>query len=149
LNNFLPNGRLFLREQGRFLGQVDLPDLSMGETYTMVFGVDADVSYRRQVKVVEGDENRDSMTYYVEYVFENFKKSEDVRVYFIESFSLFKYFQVKNVSTSSDNKNYPNLVTYGTDLRGYIFLPRQNVQKIISYNVVMYKFKPTNILLQQ
>jgi len=109
----------------------------------MIFGFDADVSYHRQVKIVEGDEYSDSITYYVEYVFENFKTLHDVRVYFIESFSLFKYFQIKNISTSNDNNNFPDLISYGTDLRGYIFLPRQNVQKIISYNVIMYKFKPT------
>jgi len=141
-NNFLPNGRLFLREQGRFLGQIDLPDLSMEETYTMLFGFDADVLYRRQVKIIEGDENSDSITYYVEYVFENFKTLYDVRVYFTESFSLFKYFQIKNISTSNDNKNFPDLISYGTDLRGYILLPRQNIPKIISYNIVTYKFQP-------
>jgi hypothetical protein len=142
-NNFLPNGRLFLREQGRFLGQIDLPDLSMEETYTMLFGFDVDVLYRRQVEIIEGDENSDSITYYVEYVFENFKTLYDVRVYFTESFSLFKYFQIKNISTSNDNKNFPDLISYGTDLRGYILLPRQNVPKIISYNIITYKFKPT------
>jgi hypothetical protein len=141
-NNFLPNGRLFLREQGRFLGQIDLPDLSMEETYTMLFGFDVDVLYRRQVEIIEGDENSDSITYYVEYVFENFKTLYDVRVYFTESFSLFKYFQIKNISTSNDNKNFPDLISYGTDLRGYILLPRQNIPKIISYNIVTYKFQP-------
>jgi len=142
-NNFIPNGRLLLREQGRFVGQIDLPDLTIDETFTMILGYDADISYRRQVKILEGDENSDSITYYVEYTFENSKVSRDVRLYFIESFSPFKYFQIKNISTFNDKKNVPDLVLYGTDLRGYMFIPRQGGQKMISYNLIMYNYKPT------
>jgi len=143
LDNFLPNGRLLLREQGRFIGEIDLPNLSMDETYTMIFDFDADISYHRQVQILEGDKNSDSTTYYVEYIFENSKSSHDVRVYFVESFSLFTYFQIQNISTSMNNKNIPDLVLYGTALRGYMFLPHQHGQKTISYNLIVYKFKPT------
>jgi len=142
-SNFLPSGRLLVSEQGRFVGQMTLPTLSIGETYTMVFGVDADISYRRQVRIVEGDENSDSIKYYVEYVFENSKVSRDVRAYFTESFSLFKYYQIKNISTSTDAEKIPDLVSYGTDLRGFIYLPQQNGQKTISFNLIIYKVKPT------
>jgi len=142
-NDFIPNGRLLLREQGRFIGQINLPDLSFGETYTMVFGYDTDVSYRRQVNILDGDENSDSITYYVEYIFKNSKSTRDVRVYFIESFSSFQYFQVKNISTSNDNRNNPDLISYGTDLRGYMFIPRQGVEKTISYTLIIYKYQPT------
>jgi hypothetical protein len=139
MNDFLPNGRLLLREQGRFIGQVDLPNLSTNETYTMIFGSDAEVSYRRQVTVLQGDENSDSITYYVEYAFENCKPSRDVQVYFLESFSLFKNFQIQNISTVPNNNNLPNIRSYGTDLRGYIFIPRQCSQTMISYNFFVYK----------
>jgi len=137
-NNFLPNGRLLVREQGRFLGQINLPNLSINETYTMVFGFDADITYRRQVEVLEGNDNSNSITYYVEYNFENCKLSRDVRVYFIESFSLFKYFQIRNISTTND---IPDLVSYGTDLRGLFYLPHKNGQKMISYNLILDKFE--------
>jgi len=149
LNTFIPNGLLLLRDQGRFVGQIELPDLSINETYTVVFGAEADVSYRRQVEILEGDENSDSITYHVEYTFENSKLSRDVRVYFVESFSSFRYFQVQNISTSNDKINVPDLVSYGTDLRGYIFLPHQHNQKMISYNLITYKFKPTFNFFEQ
>jgi hypothetical protein len=142
MNNFLPCGRLFLREQGRFLGQIDLPNLPVNGTYTMIFGVDADVSYRRQVTVVEGNTNSDSITYYVEYVFENSKLSRNVQVYFLESFNLFKYFQIENLSTPTNNNNLLNIKSYGTNLRGYIFVPYQNSQTMVSYNLIIYKYKP-------
>jgi len=142
MNNFLPNGRLFLREQGRFLGQIDLPNLPVNGTYTMIFGVDADVSYRRQVTVVEGDKHSDSITYYVEYVFENSKLSRNIQVYFLESFNLFKYFQIENLSTPKNNNNLLNIKSYGTNLRGYIFVPYQNSQTMVSYNLIIYKYKP-------
>jgi len=148
-DSFLPNGRLFLYDQERFVGEIDLPNLAIDETYTMIFGSDADISYRRQVKILEGNENSDSITYYVEYIFENSKTSRDVRVSFIESFSIFKYFQIRNISTSNDNNDLPDLVCYGTDLRGYMFLPRQHGQKKISYNLIIYKFKPTNNIREQ
>jgi len=146
LNSFIPNGRLLLREQGRFIGQINLPDLTVNETYTMVFGSDPDVLYHRRVKIVENDEDNednDSITYYVEYVFENYKLTRDVRVYFIESFSLFKHCQVQNISTSNNENNFPDLVTYGTDLRGFMVIPRQRSQITFSYNLIRYKVKPT------
>jgi len=143
LNAFIPNGCLLLREQGRFIGQINLPDLTVNETFTMVFGSDPDILYDRRVKIIEGDEDSDSITYYVEYVFENYKLTRDVRVYFMESFGLFKYFQVQNISTVNNQNNFPDLVLYGTDLRGYMVIPRQRSQIMFSYNLITYKDKPT------
>jgi len=109
----------------------------------MIFGSDPDVSYHRKVTIVQGDEFSDSITYYVEYTFENLKTTRDVRVYFIESFSSFKYFQIINISTLNDKFNFPDLTLHGTDLRGYIVIPREGEQKTISYNLIIYKYKPT------
>jgi hypothetical protein len=148
-NDYIPNGRLTLREQGRFMGEINLPDITMNETYTMKFGYDADVSYRRQVKIIQGDENADKMTYHVEYLFENYKSSRDVYLYFTESFSSIKNFEIKNISTLNDNENLPALVSYGTDLRGYMLIPRQRGQKMISYNVIVYKLKQTITIREQ
>ncbi|CAF4010670.1 unnamed protein product, partial [Rotaria sordida] len=140
-NNFIPNGFLTLHEQGRFIGQIYLPDITQGETYTMKFGYDADVIYRRQVKILEDNKKSKSITYNVEYIFENYKSSHDVHLYFIESFTSLKYFQIKNISISNDNKNLPDLISYGTDLRGYMIIPCQRIPKIISYNLITYKIK--------
>jgi len=141
-NNFLPTGRLLLREEGRFIGQINLPDLTRGETYTTILGYDADVLYRRQVTILEGDQNSDSITYHVEYIFENYKPSRDVRVYFIESFESVINFEIRNISTSKDDKKLPDLVSNGKDLRGYITIPHQRRQKIISYDIITRKTKP-------
>jgi hypothetical protein len=148
-NDYIPNGRLILQEQGRFMGEINLPDITMGETYTMKFGYDADISYRREIRIIEGDENTDKITYHVKYLFENYKSSRDVHLYFTESFSSIKYFQIKNISTSNDKKNLPDLISYGTDLRGYMIIPRQRGEKIISYNLIVYKLKETITIREQ
>jgi hypothetical protein len=149
LSTYLPDGHLRLREEGRFIGEISLPDLAVGETYTMTFGYDADVSYRRQVKMVQGTEDGDSVTYNVQYIFENYKPTRDVRLYFTESFSTFTYFEVKDISTSSDDNKLPDLMSYGTELRGYMMIPRERGQKMISYNLTTYKVKPTVLVVKQ
>jgi len=135
---FLPAGRLVFREQGRFVGQVNLPDLSINENYTINFGYDSDVNYRREVEVLDGDVDGDRIIYEVKYFFENINVSRDIRVYFSESFSLFNYYQIKNISTSKDT--FDNQDSY---LRGSIYLPRQSEEKMISYQLFIYKDKPT------
>jgi len=141
-NEFIPNGRLLLREQGRYVGQIHLPDLSFGETYTMIFGYDSDVTYHRKVTIIEGDETSDSIIYYVEYVFENSNSTHDVPISFIESFSAYKYYHIKSISTSNDTPYSPDLTFHGTDLRGYIVVPCQGGRKMISYNLIVYRYKP-------
>jgi hypothetical protein len=142
LNNFLPTGRLLLREHGRFIGQMNLPDLTLGETYTMVFGFDANVVYRRQVILVDGDDDSDSVTYNVTYTFENYKPSYDIRLYFVESFNYLDNFEISNISTSMDDKHLPDLVIDGTVLRGYVTIPRQRRERMISYQIITRKAKP-------
>jgi len=140
---------LRLREEERFVGEITLPDLAANETYTMMFGSDNDVSYRRQVKMIQGDESSDSMTYNVQYVFENYKSSRDVRLYFVESFSSIRYYAVKNISTSNDEKKFPDLEVYGTELRGNLMIPSGRVQKMISYDITTYKTKPTVVVINK
>jgi hypothetical protein len=149
LNAYLPGGRLRLREEERFVGEITLPDLSANETYTMIFGSDADVSYRRQVKMIQGDEDSDSVTYNVQYVFENYKSSRDVCLYFVESFPSVRYFEVKNISKSNDDKKFPDLVSYGTELRGNLTIPSGRIQKMISYDITTYKAKPTIVVINK
>jgi len=149
LDAYMPGGRLRLREEERFVGEITLPDLSANETYTMMFGSDADVSYRRQVKMIEGDEDSNSVTYNVQYVFENYKSTRDVHLYFIESFTSVKYFEIKNISTSNDDKKFPDLVLYGTELRGNLTIPSGRVQKMISYDITTYKTKQTLVVINK
>ncbi|CAF1548185.1 unnamed protein product [Rotaria sp. Silwood1] len=138
-NNFIPNGHLTLYEQGRLIGQINLPDITQGEIYMMKFGYDSDVIYHRQVTIIEDNPNNEYITYYIEYIFENYKLSHDIHLYFIESFKSLKYYQIKKISKSKDNKNLPDLISYGTDLRGYFIIPCQRIQKIISYYLITNK----------
>ncbi len=141
-DKFIPHGRFLLHEQGRFVGQMNFPDLLKNRRLTLVVRCNPDISYRRQVRILEGDENTDSIIYNVEYIFGNSKSPHDISSYFLESFSSFKYFQIKNLSTSNDPNHVPGLVLSGTDLRGYILIPRPGSQKKISFHLILYKFKP-------
>jgi hypothetical protein len=144
LNTIIPSGRLILREQGTFVGDITLPDLAMGETHTMIFGRDADVTYRRYVTIVKGEENKETITYNVRYVFKNLKSIRDVHIDFIESFGSLKSFEIKSISTSVDG-GVPDLVSYGSDLRGSFIVPRESGEKTISYNIIVYKEPTVNM----
>lgn len=144
LNIFIPNGRLILREQGRFTGQIDLPNLSYKETHTMTFGFDADVSYRRHVRLLEGNETSEMVKYDVEYTFSSAKLTRDIQIYFTESFNTFKYFQVSEVTTGNDNQAYPDIDLYGTDLRGPIYLTTKNHIQSFRFKLFLFRSKPVN-----
>ncbi|CAF4181808.1 unnamed protein product, partial [Adineta steineri] len=118
--SFIPNGRILINKGGKFIAQTNLPNIAIGETYTSVCGYNTDVSYRRKITIVEGDEDSSSMTYYVEYIFKN-SAEDDARL----------------------NGNIPDLVIHDANLRGYFIVPSSNGQKTISYNVVVYKPKPS------
>jgi len=152
IDMFMPKGRLMMREQGRFVGELDLSDLSVGETHTMQFGYDADVFYRRRVNILQGDEDSDTIVYGIEIMFENRKQLRDVVIDFNESFGDYKYFEINNISsTLSDDTNnrMPDLVLYGTELQGNMVLKRQNDRKLIKYEVTIHKIKPISIIRDQ
>lgn len=142
MEKFLPNGRLLLREQGRFLGQIDVPDIPVNSTQTMIFGGDADVSYRRHVIALSEEEDDRSMSYYVKYIFKNVKSSRDVPVYFSESFNSFKSFEIEELSRPTNDVNLVDVERRGTDLRGYFVLPRQGEPITITYKLVIFKDRP-------
>jgi len=143
LETFLPAGRLMLHEQGRFIGELDMPGVAAGEVYAMHFGQDADVVYRRHVKILQGNADSDTVTYGVEINFENLKPSRDIFVDCMESFEEYNYFEVTQISMSKDNM--PDLVLYGTELRAKFPLQQQGGRKMISYNVTVHKTKPADM----
>jgi len=149
LDSYVPSGRLMLREQGRFMGELTLPNLAVGETYKMLFGYDAEVFYRRQVNIVKGDEDSETIVYGIQIMFENHKLSRDILVDFTESFQHYKYFEVNNISTGMGSDKLVDLVLYGTDLQGRMMLKRQGGQKLIKFEVTIYKDKPTATMRQQ
>jgi len=119
IDAYLPTGRLMLQEQGRFLGELNMPDLSIGEVHTMQFGYDADCSYQRRVSLLQLDESADKITYNVEIYIENRKPSRPVVIDWTESFADLKYFEVNKISI--DMEKQPDLVLYGSELRGRFF----------------------------
>ncbi|CAF1239539.1 unnamed protein product [Adineta steineri] len=138
--SFIPNGRILINKGGKFIAQTSLPNIAIGEIYTSVYGYNTEVSYRRKVTIVEGDEDSSSTTYYVEYIFKN-SAEDDARIYFIDSFHSLKYFQIKNISSSGLNGDIPDFVIHDINLRGYFIVPSSIGQKTISYSVVVYKTK--------
>jgi len=143
IDTFLPAGRLMLHEQDRFVGELNLPDLAAGEVYAMQFGSDADAAYRRHVRILQGDEESNTMTYSVEMTFENLKPMRNISVDFSESFGEYKYFDVTQISMNKES--IPDLSLYGTELRGQFLLPQRGGRKVITYDVTVYKVKPVNI----
>ena len=140
---YLPKGRVMVREQGRLLGEISLPNLGMKEIYTMTFGFDDEVSYRRFVTIIRGDVDAQSVTYRVRYIFQNFKPNRDVCVDFTESFVSDPYFEVENISGVNYDEESPALQLLGTDLRGQMSIPRGREEQTFRYDVTIYKNKPT------
>jgi len=133
MNGFIPTGRLLLREGGEFVGEINMPDLMFNETVTMLFGYDADVSYRRQVRFIENEPSNDMETYQVEYIFENVKPSRDVRVYFTESFDAFRFVEVTDIMMR-DREQF-EMKFDGNFLRGFIPIPRQGARSTLTYTL--------------
>ena len=143
VNSFLPRGYAYFYEQGRTVGRFYLPDLLPGQNYEFFAGADSDTSYDRRVTRLPTDDNSDSINYYVEYVFKNSKRTYDIPLYFFESFKLFESFQIENLSVPNSRSNRPNVVLNDKYLRGYFFIPRQDSETILSYNLIVKKSKPT------
>ncbi|GEM46207.1 hypothetical protein [Deinococcus cellulosilyticus] len=57
-SEFLPNGTVTVREDGRIVGQAQVPNLTANKETQLNLGQDADVSYKREVKTVSQNENR-------------------------------------------------------------------------------------------
>jgi len=143
LETFLPAGRLMLSEQGRFIGELDMPGIAVGEVYATHFGQDADLVYRRRVEILQGNADSDMLTYGVKITFENLKPSRDVVVDCMESFEEYNFFEVAQISMS--NENMPDFVLRGNELRSKFSLPQQSGRKTISYNVTVHKKKPVDM----
>ena len=133
---FLPAGRWLLQERGQLLGEFNLEALARSEVYTMKFGVDPDVLYRRKVSLVERNEKNETITYDVEYTFINAKEMRDIIVDLRESFAYQKYFEIASFPT------HVPLTLYGNELRGEFVLPRKQVELSFNYRVIIYENNP-------
>ncbi|UJR17218.1 hypothetical protein I4U23_004113 [Adineta vaga] len=71
IDKFLPAGPITIREQGRLVGVISLPDMTVGDKHTLSSGQDSDVSLNRQVKLISKE--RHSAVYTVHLTFKNVK----------------------------------------------------------------------------
>jgi hypothetical protein len=147
-NTFFPKGRLILREQGRLIGETNTPDMKHGETYTMLFGYDAKIDYCRHVTIVPNVDNTTSMTYNVQYMFDNNKSLKNIQLDFTESFSAYPYFEIKNISRSIKDEHMFDLRVFGNDLRGQVTIVPEHKETLFSYDVTIFTSK-TNTTVQQ
>ena len=137
----LPSGHLLLREEGRFIGELNLPNLNPGDIHSMIYGYDPDVLYRRKVTRIENEENSDAIIYNVEYKFENRKISSDVYSYFCESFYSLKDFQITNITASDPDEHMKYLRAGEALLDEEFIIPHQSNQTTINYQIVINKAK--------
>jgi hypothetical protein len=70
-DRFLPKGTVTIREDGRVVGQTQLPDISQSEKQDLDCGDDPDVSYHREVKILS--QKRESASYAVRLTIKNAK----------------------------------------------------------------------------
>ncbi|CAF2099551.1 unnamed protein product [Rotaria magnacalcarata] len=73
IDKFLPGGLLTIREQDRLVGVITIPDLAIGDKYTLTSGEDPGVSLNRQVKLISKE--RHSGVYAVHLTFKNIKST--------------------------------------------------------------------------
>ncbi|UJR32061.1 hypothetical protein I4U23_019529 [Adineta vaga] len=141
-DSFIPSGPVSLHLEGRFLGQTKLPDLAIGETYSVIFGYDADVSYHRKVTVSESNQKNKPVIYHVEYTFKNTATAMDTTVEFVESLGSLKYFEIKNISSIDGKTESSHIIRHGTDLKATFVLPHNNSKFTIHYDILVYKSRP-------
>ena len=80
-SEFLPNGSVTVREDGRVVGQSNIPDLSADENSDLNVGNDPEVSYEREVKTLSHNENQSE--YEVKVIMKN-RKGRSINVEFKE-----------------------------------------------------------------
>jgi hypothetical protein len=80
-NEFLPNGPVTVREDGRVVGQSNIPDLSADENCDLNVGNDPEVSFEREVQTLCHNENQSE--YEVKVIIKNNKRRE-INIEFIE-----------------------------------------------------------------
>ncbi|CAF0838444.1 unnamed protein product [Didymodactylos carnosus] len=131
-DKFIPKGVLSIREQGRIVGEVAVPDISAGEEYDVELGKDADIGFYRQISIESA--SKEQTVYKVEVTLEN-KKSHDIFVKFQEK--LFGKYSVDKISTTLLQQALnTDLILKGNELTGK-FLLDQNTKKVIRFEVTI------------
>jgi len=129
-NRFLPKGSIIVRDQDRFLGEQNIPDLTAEEEHDIELGKDADVKFKREISTLLSNEQNGTTKYRIEIIFDN-KKSTEINVKFTE-----KFYGKYSVIISDADKN-SLLKMNGNELNSQ-FLLASNSSQTINYDVVIY-----------
>jgi hypothetical protein len=102
-DRFLPKGIVTIREEGRVVGQTQLPDISQGEKQDLSCGDDPDVSFNRQVKILS--QKRESASYSIRLTIKN-AKSKPIKYEYKEMISSAKF----TITPKGDNEELNNKI---------------------------------------
>ena len=137
-DRFLPKGNVTVREDGRVVGQAQLADLSAGEKQDLDCGNDADVSFRREVKVVT--QKRDSASYQIRLTIKNGKKTS-IRYEYKELISSVQ-FTVVAQSESEDLNEHIQSIAEGVQIHRDDLAA--NAEHVFQYELVLQYRNPND-----
>ncbi|CAF0973631.1 unnamed protein product [Rotaria sordida] len=130
-DRFLPKGTVTVREDGRVVGQAQLPDISQGEKQDLDCGNDPDVSYTRQVKILS--QKRESASYDIKLIIKNVK-IKNIKYEYKEIISSAKFtITPKNNNEELDNKI--QIIGEGIEIIGEELEP--NEEQIFQFEVLL------------
>jgi len=135
-DKFIPKGNLIVREQGRFISEIALPDLSVQEEFEMELGYDADILFNRQVSIKSTSDEQ--IVYKVEVTFENKKLREVVAIYREHFYGKYSIDENEISTTLIQQDPVKDLFLKGNELNGRLTLS-QNANKTIHYQVTIQK----------
>ena len=129
-NEFLPGGHLSVQADRLIIGVEDMPDLEVEETYLVFLNENEGMVSSREVTIVQGDAETDSIEYRVEYEMNKTFMGRELLLDFYELFPSGQQIEVKNLSTDDVQSEFTdNLLHLRTG------------QKQFGYNVVIHKVK--------
>lgn len=133
----LPAGKLIIREDDRMVSQQQLPQLTIGERIPLRIGFDSDVLYRRNVHLINATENGSSMTYHVEYSFEDRHPSRNVSVRFTENFLNHQNIRLQPISNKI-------IEFVNNEVQGNFIISGKSKPITFSYNITIFKSRQSN-----
>lgn len=130
-DRFLPKGTVTVREDGRVVGQANLPDISQGEKQELECGNDPDVNYTRNVKILS--QKRESASYDVTLTIKN-AKTRNIKYEYKEVISSAK-FTITPKSANEELNNKIKSITEGVQIIGEELKP--NEEQIFQYEILL------------
>jgi len=127
-DKFLPKGCVTVREDGRVVGQAQVPDMGIGDKQDLDCGNDPDVSYHREVKVTS--QKRDGASYEIRLTLKN-AKQKPIKFEYKEVITAAKFV----VSPKGDNAHVMKSVSDGLHIHEDEDLPPNNQERVFEYDI--------------